>query len=477
MTTVLTEQLFIAGEAVERDKHDEVHSPYDGSVLGRVPVATDADVDAAVSAARRALAAGGFPQAERAAVLDRAAAAVLEDADELAVVLAAEAGKPIGTAAAEVQRCASTLRFSAVEARKLGGSMVPMGADAVGAGKLGFLVNVPIGVVAAITPFNFPLNLVVHKVGPALAGGNPVIVKPAGATPLSALRLARILKESGLPDGWLSVVCGSGGTVGVRLAGHDDVSCVTFTGSPGVGWRIRAEQPRKKVILELGSNAPLIVAADGDWETAAAKASVHAFSNAGQSCISTQRILLHESIASPFTEDLVARTEQLAVGDPLDPATDVGPLITPAERDRVLSWIEEAVAGGGELLCGGRLLDEERCVAPTIVAGAPRESKLWTEEAFGPVATIHRFGDLDEAIELANDTRFGLQVGLFTKDIGRALNAIGRLEYGGVLINEIPTFRTDQMPYGGIKESGNGREGPAYAIQELTEQRLITIQE
>jgi len=471
------ERLFIAGEDVERDQHDEVRSPYDGTILGLVSMASDADVDAAVASARDVLESSDFPQAERAAVLDHAADAVLAEAGALAAVLAAEAGKPIGAAEAEVQRCASTLRFSAVEARKLGGAVVPMQADAVGAGKLGFLLNVPIGVVAAITPFNFPLNLVAHKVGPALAGGNPVVVKPAGATPLSALRLARILKESGLPDGWLSVVCGSGTTVGARLVDHDDVSCVTFTGSPDVGWRIRAEQPRKKVILELGSNAPLIVDADGDWGTAAAKASVHAFSNAGQSCISTQRILVHESIATQFMEDVAARAQRLTVGDPLDPETDVGPLITHAERDRVLAWIEEAVSAGGILLCGGELVDEERCVAPTLVADPPRESRLWTEEAFGPVATIHQFEHLDEAIALANDTRFGLQVGLFTRNIGCALGAIGALEYGGVLINEIPTFRTDQMPYGGVKGSGNGREGPAYAIQELTEQRLITIQE
>jgi acyl-CoA reductase-like NAD-dependent aldehyde dehydrogenase len=469
-------KLLAAGEWVETGEWAEVRSPYDGTLVGRVARGDSALVDRAARAARQAFEAGDFPRHERAAVLDRAAGLAAGRVDELALTIAAEAGKPLKAARVEAARCADTLTFSAVEARKLSGATVPMDASPAGAGKLGVVLRVPFGVVGAISPFNFPLNLVAHKLGPALAAGNAVVLKPAGQTPISALKLAEILVEAGLPPGWLSVVPGPGSEVGNAIVEHELTRALSFTGSAKVGWGIRGRVPHKKVNLELGSNAPLIVHADGDWETAADKAKLHAFSHAGQSCISIQRVLVHEEIADDFTERLVANTEALRVGDPLDPETDVGPLITHGDRDRVKAWIDEAVAGGAELLTGGELVDEGRCLAPTLLGAPPREAKVWCEEIFGPVATIDRYADFAEALRLANDSRFGLQAGVFTRDVGRALEAARTLEFGGVLINEVPTFRADQMPYGGVKDSGNTREGPAYAVLELTEERLVTLQ-
>ncbi|HEU5253841.1 MAG TPA: aldehyde dehydrogenase family protein [Solirubrobacterales bacterium] len=469
-------KLLAAGEWIETGEWGEVKSPYDGSVVGRVAQADEALVERAIEAAHAAFESAEFPQHERAAVLDRAAELVAERRDELAATIAAEAGKPIKTATVEAERCVSTLEFSAVEARKLTGGTVPMDAAPAGVGKLGVMLRVPYGVVGAISPFNFPLNLVAHKLGPAIAAGNAIVLKPAGQTPISALKLAAILVEAGLPQGWLSVVPGPGSKVGNKIVEHPLTRAITFTGSAPVGWDIRSKVPHKKVNLELGSNAPLIVNDDGDWEAAADKAQIHAFSHAGQSCISIQRILVHEAVADRFTERLVANVGKLTVGDPLDEATDVGPLITPDDRDRVKQWIEEAVAGGAELLAGGELVDEGRCLAPTLLKAPPKDAKVWCEEIFGPVATIDTFTDFEEALRLANDSKFGLQAGVFTRDIGRGLAAGWTLEFGGVLINEVPTFRADQQPYGGVKDSGNTREGPAYAVYELTEERFVTLQ-
>jgi acyl-CoA reductase-like NAD-dependent aldehyde dehydrogenase len=469
-------KLLAAGEWTETGEWGEVRSPYDGSVVGRVAEGDAELVERAARAAQEAFETAEFPQHARAAMLDRAAALVRERRDELAESIAAEAGKPLKTARVEAERCVDTLTFSATEARKLTGGTVPMEASPAGAGKLGVMLRVPYGVVGAISPFNFPLNLVAHKLGPAIAAGNAIVLKPAGQTPISALKLAAVLDEAGLPRGWLSVIPGPGSEVGNAIVEHELTRAITFTGSAGVGWGIRSRVPHKKVNLELGSNAPLIVHADGDWETAADKAKLHAFSHAGQSCISIQRILVHEDVADGFTERLVANTEALRVGDPLDPETDVGPLISADDRDRVKSWVEEAVAAGAELLTGGELVDEGRCLAPTLLGSPPRDAKVWCEEVFGPVATIDRFTEFGAALQSANDSKFGLQAGVFTRDVGRALEAARTLEFGGVLINEVPTFRADQMPYGGVKDSGNTREGPAFAVQELTEERFVTLQ-
>src|SRR5829696_2318719 len=469
-------KLYVAGEWVETGEWSEVKAPYDGTLIGRVPKG-DADlVGRAVEAARAAFEAGGFPQHERAKMLDRAAELVAEREDDLTMTIAAEAGKPVKTARVEAQRCVSTMQFSAVAARTLTGHTVPMEAGAAGEGKLGIVIRVPYGVVGAISPFNFPLNLVGHKLGPAIAAGNAVVLKPAGQTPISAIKLAETFYDAGLPENWLQVVCGSGSDVGNAIVENDRIGAISFTGSAPVGWGIRSKAPRKQVNLELGSTAPLIVHEDGDWETAADKAKLHAYSHAGQSCISVQRILVHEKVAEQFTDRFVKNAESLVTGDPLDENTDVGPLISEKDRDRVRQWVDEGAKSGGEILTGGELVDEGRCLAPTVIREPSREAKVWCDEIFGPVATLHSFGSFDEAIELANDSRYGLQAGVFTSDLGLAIEAGNRLEFGGVLVNEVPTFRTDQMPYGGIKESGNTREGPAYAIRELTEERLVTFQ-
>jgi acyl-CoA reductase-like NAD-dependent aldehyde dehydrogenase len=469
-------KLYVAGEWIETGEWSEVKSPYDETLIGRVATGDASLVAMAVESATAAFDSGHFPEYKRAAVLDRAAELVAEAEDDLTATIAAEAGKPVKTARVEAQRCVSTLQFSAVAARTLTGHTVPMEAGAAGEGKLGIVIRVPYGVVGAISPFNFPLNLVAHKLGPAIAAGNAVVLKPAGQTPISSIKLAEILYDAGLPKGWLQIVCGSGSEVGNAIVEHAGTGAITFTGSAKVGWDIRSKVPHKKVNLELGSSAPLIVDEDGDWETAADKAKLHAYSHAGQSCISVQRILLHESIEGQFTERFVKNVESLVTGDPMDEHTDVGPLISRGDRDRVKEWVDEAVAAGGELLTGGELVDEDRCLAPTVIKGEPRSCSTWKDEIFGPVATIHTFKTFDEALEMANDSRYGLQAGVFTRDVGKAIKAGESLEFGGVLVNEVPTFRTDQMPYGGVKDSGNTREGPHYAVRELTEERLVSFQ-
>ena len=461
-------KLLLAGEWIETGEWDEVLSPYDESVVARVAMGDESHIDKAVRAAHQVFIEGGLPQYERAEILDRAAGIARDRQEDLAQTIAAEAGKPLKTARVEAARTADTLTFSSVEARKLTGGTIPMEASAAGVGKLGVMLRVPYGVVGAISPFNFPLNLVAHKLGPAIAAGNAVVLKPAGPT--------QILLEAGLPEGWLSVIPGHGKSVGNAIVEHELTKAITFTGSAPVGWGIRSKVPHKKVNLELGSNAPLIVNDDGDWETAADKARIHAFSHAGQSCISIQRILVHEDIAEGFIQRLKTNVESLKVGDPMDPDTDVGPLITRGDRDRVKEWVDEAVAGGAELVTGGELVDEDRCLAPTLLRHPSREAKVWCEEIFGPVATIDTFSDFDEALKMANDSKFGLQAGVFTRDIGRGLKAGNTLEFGGVLINEVPTFRADQQPYGGVKDSGNTREGPASSVYELTEERMVTFQ-
>src|SRR3954447_23725391 len=364
-------KLYVAGEWIETGEWSEVKAPYDETLIGRVPKG-DADlVNKATDAAAGAFAKGDFPTHERAAFLDRAAEIVGEREDDLTMTIAAEAGKPVKTARVEAQRCVSTLTFSAVAARTLTGHTVPMDAGVAGEGKLGIVIRVPYGVVGAISPFNFPLNLVAHKLGPAIAAGNAVVLKPAGQTPISSIKLAEVFYDAGLPESWLQIVCGSGSDVGNAIVEDDRIGAITFTGSAPVGWGIRSKAPHKQVNLELGSSAPLIVNEDGDWEQAADKAQIHAFSHAGQSCISVQRILLHESIAEDFTKRFVEKVESLVVGDPMDENTDVGPLITPDDRDRVKSWGDEAASQGGEILTGGELVDEDRCLAPTVIRGEP----------------------------------------------------------------------------------------------------------
>jgi acyl-CoA reductase-like NAD-dependent aldehyde dehydrogenase len=472
-TTTTERKLLIAGEWVETGDWLEVRSPYDGSVAGRVPKAGAGETRRAIDAAEAAMR-DPLPAHERAAILDRTAAALADRHDDVARTICAEAGKPMKAARVEAQRAVSTFTMAAVEARKLGGEVVPMDASPAGVGKLALTLRIPVGVVAAISPFNFPLNLVAHKVAPALAAGCAVVLKPASQTPLSALLLAELETEAGLPAGWLNVVAGPASEIGDVLVGDERVRLITFTGSSGVGWKLRERAPRKKVNLELGNATPVIVAADADLEDAAARLAANAFSFAGQSCISVQRIYVERGADDAFLELFLPRVEALEVGDPADEGTDVGPLISPDERDRVLGWIEEARSSGAEILAGGALDGE--LLSPTVIANAPADAKVSCDEVFGPVCTVTPFETLDEAIALANGTRFGLQAGVFTKDVKIALRAAASLEFGGVTVNEAPTFRADQMPYGGVKDSGNTREGPAYAVREMTEERVVVIQ-
>jgi acyl-CoA reductase-like NAD-dependent aldehyde dehydrogenase len=472
-TTATERRLLIGGEWIETGEWLEVRSPYDASLVGRVAKAGTGVARQAIDAAERAMI-EPLPAHERAAILDRTAGLVFERAEELARTISAEAGKPMKAARVEVSRATSTFTMAAVEARKLAGDAVPMDASPAGVGKLALTLRVPIGVVGAISPFNFPLNLVAHKVAPALAAGCAVVLKPASQTPLSALLLAELEVEAGLPPGWLNVVCGSAGEIGDVLVEDERVALITFTGSAGVGWKLRERAPRKRVNLELGNATPVIVTADADIEDTATRLAANAFSFAGQSCISVQRIYVERTAYDEFVDLFVPRVEGLVVGDPADDATDVGPLISGGDRDRIVSWIDEATASGARVLTGGTI--EGDLLVPTVLADAPADAKVNCEEVFGPLCTLTPFDALDEAIELANGTRYGLQAGIFTGDVKIALRAARELEFGGVTVNEAPTFRADQMPYGGVKDSGNTREGPAYAVREMTEERLVVLQ-
>jgi acyl-CoA reductase-like NAD-dependent aldehyde dehydrogenase len=363
--------------------------------------------------------------------------------------------------------------MSAVEARKLAGEVVPMDASQAGEGKLAFTLRQPLGIVGAISPFNFPLNLVAHKIAPALAAGAAVVLKPASATPLSALLLAELEAEAGLPPGWLNVVVGPASEIGDVLVEDDRVAVLTFTGSGDVGWGLRERAPRKKVLLELGNATPVIIEPDADVDAAAKLMAQHGFSFAGQSCISVQRVYVAREVYDRFVSRFVPLVDELKIGDPAEEDTDVGPVIDSDARDRILGWVAEARAAGAEVLTGGELEDD--LIRPTVIANPPAGAKVVCEEVFGPVVAVSSYSSLDEAIEQANSTRYGLQAGIFTSNLRTALRAARELEFGGVTVNEAPTFRADQMPYGGVKASGNTREGPAYAVRELTEQKVVVV--
>ncbi len=472
-TTATERRLLIDGEWVETGEWLEVRSPYDDALVGRVAKAGTVETERALDAAEHAMR-EPIPAHERASILDRVATLLTERADEAARTISAEAGKPLKAARVEAARAVSTFTMAAVEARKLAGEMIPMDASPAGVGKLAFTLRRPIGIVAAISPFNFPLNLVAHKVAPALAAGCAVVLKPASQTPLSALLLAELEAEAGVPRGWLNVVCGSAAEIGDIMVADERVKLITFTGSAPVGWKLRERAARKRVNLELGNATPVIVAADADLDDAASRLAANAFSFAGQSCISVQRIYIERPAYDRFLELFLPLVEGLVVGDPADENTDVGPLIAPSERDRILDWIEEAKSGGAGVLTGGTV--EDGLLRPTVIGDAQPGAKVSCEEVFGPLCTVSGYDTLDEAIGLANGTRYGLQAGIFMRDVKAALRAAHELEFGGVTVNEAPTFRADQMPYGGVKDSGNTREGPASAVREMTEERLVVLQ-
>jgi acyl-CoA reductase-like NAD-dependent aldehyde dehydrogenase len=471
--TASERKLPIAGEWIETGDWIEVRSPYSDDVVGRVAKAGAKETSTAIDAAERAMA-DPLSAHKRAEILVKVAGYLGRRHDEVARTISDEAGKPMKAARVEAQRAMSTYTFAAVEARKLAGEMVPMDASQAGDGKLAFTLRRPVGVVGAISPFNFPLNLVAHKIAPALAAGCAVVLKPAAQTPLSALLLAELEHEAGLPPGWLNVVVGPSAEIGDVLVTDERVRLISFTGSVPVGWGIRERAPKKRVTLELGNSTPVIVAADANLDQAAEKLAANAFSFAGQSCISVQRIYVAREAHDAFLERFLPRVEALKLGDPADEATDVGPVIDEDARERILEWIDEARAGGAEILTGGEL--EGELIRPTVIADAAPDLKVSCEEVFGPVCTVNVYDDLGEAIRLANATPFGLQAGIFTSGLDTALRAAEELEFGGVTVNEAPTFRADQMPYGGVKDSGNTREGPAYAIRELTEERLVVIE-
>jgi acyl-CoA reductase-like NAD-dependent aldehyde dehydrogenase len=469
--TATERKLFLDGEWVETGEWLEVCSPYSGEVVARVAKAGAAEARRAVDAAERAMR-DPLPAHKRAEILVKVAGGLGRRADEAARQIAAEAGKPLKAARVEVARAMSTYTFAAVEARKLAGELVPMEGSQAGEGKLGFTLRVPAGVVGAISPFNFPLNLVAHKIAPALAAGCAVVLKPASQTPLSALLLAELEDDAGLPPGWLNVLVGPASEIGDVLVEDERVRVITFTGSGDVGWKLRERAPRKKVNLELGNATPVIVEPDADLDDAATRLAANGFSFAGQSCISVQRIYVQRGVYDGFLERFLPKVEALKIGDPAEEDTDVGPLISEGDRERVLQWIEES---GGELLAGGDTT-QEGLIRPTVIANPPPDAKVSCEEVFGPVVTVTPYDAIDEAIALANGTRYGLQAGIFTSRVQTALRAGRELEFGGVTVNEAPTFRADQMPYGGVKASGNTREGPAWAVRELTEERLVVLQ-
>jgi acyl-CoA reductase-like NAD-dependent aldehyde dehydrogenase len=473
MATTATERpLLIGGEWIETGDWIEVKSPYSGETVGRVAKGGAEETRRAVDAAEAALA-EPLPAHKRAEILVKVAGYLGRRHDEVARQISDEAGKPMKAARVEARRAMSTYTFAAVEARKLAGDVVPMDASQAGEGKLAFTLRKPIGVVGAISPFNFPLNLVAHKLAPALAAGCPVVLKPAGQTPLSALLLAELETEAGLPPGWLNVLVGPASEIGDVLIEDERVRAITFTGSGPVGWKLAERAPRKKVNLELGNSTPVIIAADADIEAAAQTMAANAFSFAGQSCISVQRIYVEAPAYDSFLERFLPKVQALKVGDPADEETDVGPVIDDDARERIFAWIEEARSSGARVLTGGDADGE--LIRPTVIADAGPELKVNCEEVFGPVCTVNSVGTVDEALELANGTRYGLQAGIFTAGLETALRAAQELEFGGVTVNEAPTFRADQMPYGGVKDSGNTREGPAYAVRELTEEHLVVI--
>lgn len=471
--TVVELPMHIGGEARKSGAPQTIQLPYDGSPVATVFRGTPADVEAAVNAAASAAPVmREMTREERSAILRRVYQMMLERRDALAWAVMSESGKPIREARLEVERASQTVLFASEEAHRLAGEVVPMDASPAGKGRWGMTVREPRGVIAAITPFNFPLNLSMHKIAPAIAAGNAVVHKPASTTPVSALIMAGIFEECGLPKGALNVVTGPGGELGDALVFNAAVRMVTFTGSAEVGLRIRNLAGMKKVTLELGNNSAVIIEEDANLDEAVPRCVTGSFTHSGQVCISVQRIYVHKKVRSEFIDRFVEATRKLVIGHPQDPATDISSLITPAEAERVVSWLEEAKQAGATLLTGGRRRDRAT-VEPAVFADVPDHVSISCREAFGPVVGINAYDTLDEAIEQVNRSEYGLQAGIYTRDLEKAFRAASRVHVGGFMINDVPQYRVDQMPYGGVKMSGTGREGPKYAIEEMTEPKLI----
>ncbi|MFN3322612.1 MAG: aldehyde dehydrogenase family protein [Bryobacteraceae bacterium] len=462
----------IGGKPVKTANAIPVRLPYDGSAFATVFEAAGEHVEAAIAAARDAAPVmREMTLDERSAILRKAHDRLLACKEEFAQIISSECGKPIREARVEVERGAQTLLFSSAEALHLCGEVVPMEASPAGRGRWAMTLREPVGIIAAITPFNFPLNLSLHKIGPAIAGGNTVVHKPASATPVSAIRLAELLEECGLPPGALNVVTGPGGRIGDHLVHHRDISMITFTGSLEVGTRIRNQAGLKRVTLEMGSNSAVILDEDAVPEEAVPRCVTGSYAHSGQVCISVQRIFAHERVRERFLESFIENARKLKIGHPHDPETDISSLITEGEAERVESWIGEAVGAGARLVKGGER--RRATLEPVVLADVPPETKVFSREVFGPVVAVNSFRDLDEAIEAVNRSEYGLQAGIYTRDLKKAFYAARRVHVGGFLINDVPQYRVDQMPYGGVKGSGIGREGPKYALEEMTERKLV----
>jgi acyl-CoA reductase-like NAD-dependent aldehyde dehydrogenase len=409
----------------------------------------------------------------RAEILENVVSLLKQQKEECARIIAKEAAKPIKTARAEVERTIMTYLFAAQEARRIHGETIPLDAAPGGENRVTYTIREPIGVIAAITPFNFPMNLVAHKVGPALAAGNTVVLKPASQTPLSAYKMAELFHEAGLPSGVLNVVTGSGQTVGDEVMKNDRIKMITFTGSPSVGKYIKENAGLKRVTLELGSNSALIIDENTKLDAIIPRVVTGAFSFQGQVCISIQRIYVHQSLFQSFVEAFVQETEKLKIGDPLDEETDLSAMISKADVKRAKSWVEEAVANGAKVAYGSQA--GARMMKPTILLNVARDEKISCQEVFAPVVHVNSFEQFKDAIDEVNNSDFGLQAGVYTSNLPHAFQAIKELNVGGVMINDIPTFRVDHMPYGGVKLSGMGREGIKYAIEEMTEVKLVSF--
>lgn len=472
LTQVKQYGLYVNGEWETTAEKMEVLNKYTQQPAAEISVATKDDVNKAVASAKAALK-KDFSPYERYQVLMKAAELLLSRQEEFAEILATEVGKSIRESRGEVERAATTLQISAEEAKRIHGEGVPVESAQGSENRMAFTVKVPVGVVAAITPFNVPINLVCHKLGPAIAAGNSVVLKPAEVTPICALKLAELMEEAGLPKGRLQVLTGDGAEIGEWLLENQDVNMFTFTGSPRVGELIRSKAGLRKVSLELGNNSATVVHKDADLEKAASLISQKSFNNAGQVCISVQRIYVHTNIYTAFVNKLKEKTEKLVVGNPMDEQTDIGPMIRLKEAERVEEWVKEAVEEGAKIELGGKR--DGAFYLPTILTNVNDEMKVCRQEVFGPVVAIAQYDEIDEVISKVNDSDYGLQAGLFTNDLQFAMKAAREIEVGGLIVNDASAYRVDHMPYGGVKKSGNGKEGPRYAIEEMTEERIIVL--
>lgn len=466
-------KLLIANEWVDAPDTLTIRSPVTGEIVGEAAKAGPDELERAVQAAVQ-----GFETTrklssmKRSEILQRAAAGIARRKEELARTITLENAKPIKLSRGEVDRALATFTIAAEEAKRIGGELLPLDLDAPSEGRVGITRRFPLGPILAITPFNFPLNLAAHKVAPSMAAGNTLVLKPASATPLTALLLGEILLEAGMPAGMVNVTpCGA--DLADRLVGDERFKLVTFTGSPAVGWELKRKAGKKRVLLELGGNAAVVVHEDADLDLAVERCVAGAFAYSGQVCISVQRIYLQEKIADEFTRRFLEQTRKLVLGDPLEEKTDLGPMIDEAALAKTQQWVDEAARAGAKILIGGKR--EGRFFPPTVLENLKPDMKVHCGEAFAPLANLYRYRDFAEAIVAANDSPYGLQAGLFTRDVGRIFQAFERLEVGGVIVNDVPTYRVDHMPYGGEKDSGLGREGVRYAVEEMTVLRLLAL--